>query len=775
MNYGTVTSSGTLGLRVRGGVTVAAGVTIAGRFYGAYGGPRSGAYIANFGTLRGGDFGVRIAQTGTINNGVSSLISGDQFGVSISGAGVVTNDGTVQGSIAVQALTLPGTLSTSSGVGVALSGGGSVSNGLSSVNAMIIGASYGVVIQGGAGTVVNSGTIAGVGTYDYQIYGRTYLYHRQVGVGVQLGAGGSITNGSASITSASLTGGLYGVVVSGGMGLIKNYGDIGGGSSNIIDRSLVREQYSSGGSILLSAGGTVENIGSLARIAGTNFGVKIAGAVGLVTNFGSISASGTYYLTQTFEGGSSVSESDLGTAVLLSAGGTLPNGSSLSSTAAAINGSGGVGVYVGVSGLVQNYGTIMSVGSSYNSRDGSGNVVTTGTGVFLASGKLVNGWTSVTDALIQGGAVGVSVSGTVANDGTIMATHGVAVIATGRVSNGFYGIHSALIEGSTYGVQMSGTTGTVVNDGTIEGAVGIAFLTTSDAKLINTGTILGASGVAVRFTGGNDRVMLGPGAVFGGAVIANAAGSNLLELQIGRGTLSGIGSNFTNFNRVLLDPAATWTLAGTNTATGGLTIGLGTAARLSVSGSLRVGPTLTLNGAGTLAVGTAGAILVGVAPASAGKLVVGGASGATPAGTVVGSGTIAGSVVNNGQVIASGSLTLAGPISGTGTVAISANSVLAASGKLATPSVQFLSGANETLALAMPKLETARISGFAASDRIDLLLTQVTLLAFAADTRTLTVKNGAATVASLHFASTYATNSFSFGSDGKGGTNIHLV
>ena len=60
--------------------------------------------------------------------------------------------------------------------------------------------------------------------------------------------------------------------------------------------------------------------------------------------------------------------------------------------------------------------------------------------------------------------------------------------------------------------------------------------------------------------------------------------------------------------------------------------------------------------------------------------------------------------------------------------------------------------------------------GFGVGDQIDLVGTKETSYSVSNDI--LTVKNGNRTVATLHFAGSYATGDFSFGGDGHGGTFI---
>ena len=58
--------------------------------------------------------------------------------------------------------------------------------------------------------------------------------------------------------------------------------------------------------------------------------------------------------------------------------------------------------------------------------------------------------------------------------------------------------------------------------------------------------------------------MVDPGAVFNGKVVGSTGASNALELASGgsTGTLSGLGTSFTNFGTVTVDSGAAWELTG---------------------------------------------------------------------------------------------------------------------------------------------------------------------------------------------------------------------
>src|SRR5580658_1074066 len=136
-----------------------------------------------------GNDGIRLDDGGTVTNQADGTISGQFVGVRIQNAkGAVTNSGLIKSAITY---------------GVALGSGGSVTN----TGGTIMG-TLGVGIYGGAGTVTNTGRIAGSGSND----------------GVMLKAGGTVNNQAGTII------GLGGILIFGGAGTVTNYGQITGTS-----------------------------------------------------------------------------------------------------------------------------------------------------------------------------------------------------------------------------------------------------------------------------------------------------------------------------------------------------------------------------------------------------------------------------------------------------------------------------------------------------------------------------------------------------------------
>jgi hypothetical protein len=211
-----------------------------------------------------------------------------------------------------------------------------------------------------------------------------------------------------------------------------------------------------------------------------------------------------------------------------------------------------------------------------------------------AGGVLTNGQSDSTTALIAGQGNGVDISGgsgTVTNFGTIeTGGYGVRLAAGGTVTNGqggliqgdypaavaLWGSGTVTNFGTIYGTYWDGVQlgagGSVINFGTIYGPhAAVDFIGTLAGTVMNAGTIIGgSSGWALRFGGGDDLLVVDPGAVFlskgDGAFfvgkVDGGGGNNTLELApgAGPGLLSGLGTNFVNFASVVFDANAAWTV-----------------------------------------------------------------------------------------------------------------------------------------------------------------------------------------------------------------------
>jgi fibronectin-binding autotransporter adhesin len=343
------------------------------------------------------------------------------------------------------------------------------------------------------------------------------------------------------------------------------------------NRGTIDNTGTSGVGVNLLAGGTVNNLvaasgtttpGSL--IEGYFNGVQIHAATGGVDNLGTIEGAGTASIGVEMAAGGTVfngntadttaSISGVRNAILIYGGaGAVTNfgtvtatvgsravvlraggkvtNGSSSSTAALISGPGG-GVYISYgSGTVTNFGTISGA--------------TTGNGVALRDGgRVTNGQSGSTAGLIIG--VGVpaviisAASGTVTNFGTIEQTStssgAVGLIEGGSVANGAVGAVSALIAGPSYGVYAANLPATVTNFGTIQStstASGNGINFEDGGSVTNFGTVENTSTSAAVYLHGGGSVT---NSTTGASVGLISGDGNAIAFRGGAGTVVNSGS-----------------------------------------------------------------------------------------------------------------------------------------------------------------------------------------------------------------------------------------
>ena len=227
----------------------------------------SSGVVGNTGSISGKDALVLHAG-GSVTNNVGGSISGlgalgaglgSGAGIYITGAaGTVTNNSTISGVA----------------YGVGLGHGGLVTN-----TRAITGGEDGVIVQGGIGTIANSGNITGT-----------------VDDGVALFAGGSVTNASGAVISGQGTLGA-GIYITGGVGTVTNAGSIAGPSHL---------------GVLMSSGGSLSNAAS-ASISALSVGVLFKNQAGTLTNAGQITATGTDGTGIYLENGGTATNASTGT------------------------------------------------------------------------------------------------------------------------------------------------------------------------------------------------------------------------------------------------------------------------------------------------------------------------------------------------------------------------------------------------------------------------------------------------------------------------------
>jgi hypothetical protein len=792
---GTITNNGTISGRTANGIKIGSGngtiingasASISGAVYGVV--INANGKIGNDGTVTGqSGAGIYIGGTGTVANGdsthISGLISGSSYGVFTGGLkSAVSNFGTISAT-------------ANSGIGVALSQGGTLLNGsAASPGGTIHGGLDGVLVRADSARIANYGTITGGD-----------------GIGVRIESSSASTetviNGSGNTANFLIGGNSYGIAFSGG-GTVRNDGTI---------------SAISGAGVYMAGSGTITNgaASQLGRdITAGRYGIYI-GDVGNITNFGSISGTNSS-----------------GIGVKLADGGTLLNGAAAAKTASVTGGDTGVLVDNGNARLT-NFGTILGTnlyGIFIEDNGGASTIVN-------EAGATIKGVTG----LAFGGA------GTLTNAGTIAGTGGTAVVFTGAdetlvVDPGAVFVGSVAGNATTDVLELAGiSAGTLAGFGTqFTGLQNVTLDTGAIWTIETTGATANAthfSGLALAdtldLTGGGSLTtgVSGPGTLQldGSTAFTLTAGSGLAEalVKIDRGSeLTGTGS----LSSALLDngllaastPATTTTLhgavsgAGTLWANPGSTLSV--ANGFSFAGTLGGGGTILLDSPGTL---TAGARLLAVTVKQESNLLLGtgespanasghvfdllaatatqtitlsGATGdrvanagtlsATGPGTaklstslantgqvtaMAGHFSLLGAVANTGTISASGGLLAIGTdVSGTGALNIGAASTLwLQAGDASGQTASFLSSTSGTLDLSKPSAFLGHIAGFAGADTIDLIGSAATTLTYSGST--LTVLNGTTKVASLTFNGSYTLADFHLGSDGHSGSVITFV
>jgi hypothetical protein len=233
---------------------------------------------------------------------------------------------------------------------------------------------------------------------------------------------------------------------------------------------------------------------------------------------------------------------------------------------------GGINFY-NFSGTVTNYGTISGYAAA-TLGDG-------GNAVEMRHGGLVTNF----GTLLNGGALFRTNPGTLINSGVILgnaAYGGVYMQAGGTVTNLAGGVISA--NGATESYQGAPPYG--------------IFIAGGAATITNAGTINGASGNAVLLpTGFQNRVIVDPGAVFVGTVNGGTAVDATLELasSASTGTLSGFGTQFTNFGTVAFDPSARWLVDASTAINSSVITGFGVSDTIDMAGFVAVSDTFASN------------------------------------------------------------------------------------------------------------------------------------------------------------------------------------
>jgi hypothetical protein len=635
------------------------------------------ATVVNAGSLNGSFYGVRFVDGGgSVTNQASGTISG-AFGVykalTVVNAGYIGGKVTFQPSAATRLVFDPGatfggdvtggwtsdfnlvsTLALASGSSTGtISGIGSKYTGFNQTTinsnaawvltgANTVNAGYTLTSSGtltNRGTLTNAGSISanvigGTGSSVINLSGATISGTAE---GVSFKAAGTVTNAGAingsGGTAVSFPSGFTNLMVldpgASFSGIVTGGNAIGGGSTSTLELALgsstgtfggIGSQYLDFAQVTIDAsaswvltgadnigGGTLTDSGTLTNTGAVTGNVTV-GSGGSFTNHTGGTITGTVYGVSAAPSPSVVNIGKISGGsygVNLRGGGTVSNqsGGVLTPTA--------LGVYAVASSTVVNTGSINAGvgvklhagGAVTNQSGGSITGVSDGAILLIGAGSVVNGGS------IQGGLM--------ANPAT-----GVSLAAGGMVTNMSLGT----INGFGAGVVIGGAAGTVVNAGSISGGNGTAVA------------------LAAGFT---NRLILEPGSTItgtsnGGNTIG-ASSISTLELGSGTstgtstGTVSALGSNYINFDQVVVAPNADWTVNGVSTIVPRATIS--NSGTLTETGTMNVGGVVSNSGlfSGVLTLGSGGLVTN-----QSNGTITGGAFGITSAtnGTVQNAGKI---------------------------------------------------------------------------------------------------------------------------------------
>jgi hypothetical protein len=706
-----------------------------------------------------------IRYTGTYTNGIVLSDPATQNPVTVAATGYVTNltGGIIHNGDAVYGapgvswtLTNLGkiTSETYGSDGVHLTTGGVLTNGQEgSSTGLIAGYLTGVDIAGANGTVLNFGTIFAEG-------GIYSPFHHDYGIGVHLGAGGSVTNGQSGSLEGSITGTAYGVDIGGGSGTVTNFGTIDGKYGAVRfgggDDLLVAEP----GAVFIGKvdGGGGNNTLELAPGAGPGL---LSGLGTNFVNFGSVvfdaNAAWTVTLddpaafTGTFYGFASGDFLDLTSRIATDvsySGGVLSvlNGPDVVATVnltgsltsadftLTSDGLGGTDIGIATSAAPVTVSPLpniagASVGGAAASNTTASDPIYSGTyvnGIVLSNPATQNPTIVAATGYITnrtGDHNGDAIYGapvypwTVANLGTVYGpgyAAGVHLTAGGVLTNGQSGSTAALIEGN-YGVRIDGGVGTVSNFGTIFGGEG--YFLGAGVELVGGGSVTnGQSGSTAGLIAGGGSNQYAGVAIFGGL-------GSVTNFGTIRGRTSalilGAGGSVANFG----------TIDGPFSGSG---IMLGALASTVTNAGAIIGSSGTavqFGGGDDLLVADPGAVFMGKVDGGGGNNTLELAAGAGP-----------------------------GLLSGLGTNFVNFGSVV------------FDPGAPWTVTLDNPAAFTGTISGFAKGDFIDLTGTAATGVSYSGGV--LTVLNGSSVVVTLNLAGPYTSADFTLSPDGHGGTDI---
>jgi hypothetical protein len=742
---------------------------------------------------------ISLADGGTVINGGGAITNG----ISISGgAATIVNDGTIGGPTDYSAKFYYNRFTYrlfSVGYSLNLTAGGSVTNGGPTDTAANI--ANGIVISGGTGQVVNYATIGGPSTY--LLPGRYYKPIHSFGPGIHVGAGSAVTNGSNTDTVARITNGI----LIDGAGNVLNFGtidataahrtgvDVGIGtitngsasdSTAVIAGDLVGLSLSSGtvvnwGTIKAARGSALvfnsssctlveEGTGSLngSRVKGGGGTLELAadGGAGTLTGLGTrIESFGTVVVdvgaAWAFTGanvllgplrndgsltnlGTLTNRSVLTNNAILTNDGTFVNfgtvtgsfvgtaqGTLVEEAGGVLNGTvqgcggklelgnkAGPGTLTGLGSTITGFGVVQidrnTSWSLESSAMGAGTMLTNA-GTLTLLGNVVSSGTIDNKAgatLAFDGDVSITTdpavkAGAFSNEGLVekVSGTGTSILRTGTASLG----SSGTIDVETGTLELTGSTisitGAIKGTGTIEFSTGAATLG-AGSSVSSAGFTIAGSGADLTVA----RVLAYAGSFSGSSKtdLAIATGDSLRltgTASFHQDTVDGAGrlttAGTTTVNQATLGGTAQWYNTGTLSLTGGtLTVGDGAGNVATFNNQL--GGVLDLAGNVNIGVGTADSVFKnqGLLAKTAGSL-----------------SKVAIAVTNTGTVeAASGTLDLQGTISGKGTLKIDAGKALQADAAVSQSQTVDFNGGGDKLVLTDAAHFAGRLQDFGSAD-----------------------------------------------------------
>jgi hypothetical protein len=493
-----------------------------------------------------------------------------------------------------------------------------------------------------AAKVSNTGSIVG----GYGVYSHSTHIGYAGGGGLELQKGGQVSNFGTIIGGAAgyegPGGGYHGP--GGGFGVdlsaastLTNQGFLAGGSGGT---SYIGPGY--GGNAVDAAGGSITNVGTIVGGAGGNTiyrevnganggaGVDLTGA-GTLVNSGSISGGAGGYADGEYgvggKGGDGVDFSARGMLINIGtiAGGIGGNGfySGLGGTGVNISSgsiinhgliTGGTGVIVSGDASLNNTGKILGVYGTDGVRgDGirlygdatvrdSGSIVAESSAEYAGGiGAILKGGTLIVSGNVVGGGGSTSRGYSAGTAGVDISSGTIRIASTGSIVGGAGGNGNSSDNYGGAGIYVSRTGSALIADaGSIlggaggrgsNGGVGVYL---GGGTISVTGSVAGgagagkrAQGYAVQFGFQAGTLEISTTAKISGDIVANPQADDTLILESkGAGTLAGFGSTITGLSTIEEENKGNWTLIGSVTGAGLLSIG--TDAKLTLNGSVSI-------------------------------------------------------------------------------------------------------------------------------------------------------------------------------------------